>query len=433
MDPVKPIPGVRGQTMAEKLLSRAASLHVYAGDIAICEPDMAMGTDGSVPMALEYLRDMQPDATLIGPVRPDRIIFALDHYGVASGEQAMLLQAKARSYARLFGVHVFDVAEGIGHQLMLETGLVLPGQLVVGADSHAVSYGALNAFGSGIGSSDLAGILQCAQVWLKVPASVRIRLTGKLPPYASAKDLALTMARTIGAGGANYMALEFDGPGLASLDMDDRIVLANMSVEMGAKAGIFPYDACTGAWLAGRSDAPFEPVSADADARYAQTLTFHLDDIVPLVALPHRVDNVVELHAAGDTRIDMVYLGTCTGGRLKDYVEALSVLRASGGVAPGVRLIVTPASASIHAEMEARGMLDEFVALGAEVQPPGCGSCCGTCGTIPADGEHVISTANRNFRGRMGNRQAEIFLASPRTCAAAAVTGRLTDPRESSL
>jgi len=263
-----------------------------------------------------------------------------------------------------------------------------------------------------------------------VPASLRIRLTGKLPRYASAKDLALTMARTIGAGGANYMALEFDGPGLASLDMDDRIVLANMSVEMGAKAGIFPYDACTGVWLAGRSDAPFEPVSADADADYAQTWTFHLDDIVPLVALPHRADNVVEFHAAGDTRIDMVYLGTCTGGRLKDYVEVLFVLRASGGVAPGVRLIVTPASASIHAEMEAKGMLDEFAALGAEVQPPGCGSCCGTCGTIPADGEHVISTANRNFRGRMGNRQAQIFLASPRACAAAAVTGRLTDPRE---
>jgi len=430
MHPVKPIPDMRGQTMAEKLLSRAAGQQVYAGDLAICEPDMAMGTDGSVPMALEYLRDMQHDGTLIGPARPDRIIFALDHYGVASGERAMLLQAKARSYARLFGIHVFDVAEGIGHQLMLETGLVLPGQLVVGADSHAVSYGALNAFGSGIGSSDLAGILQCTQVWLKVPASLRIRLTGKLPRYASAKDLALTMARTIGAGGANYMALEFDGPGLASLDMDDRIVLANMSVEMGAKAGIFPYDACTGVWLAGRSDAPFEPVSADADADYAQTWTFHLDDIVPLVALPHRADNVVEFHAAGDTRIDMVYLGTCTGGRLKDYVEVLFVLRASGGVAPGVRLIVTPASASIHAEMEAKGMLDEFAALGAEVQPPGCGSCCGTCGTIPADGEHVISTANRNFRGRMGNRQAQIFLASPRACAAAAVTGRLTDPRE---
>lgn len=425
-----PLHATRGQTMAEKLLSRAAGQRVHAGELAICEPDRAMGTDGSVPMALEYFRDMQGDGALTAPARAAQIVFALDHYGVVSGERAMSLQAKARSYARLFGVHVFEVSEGIGHQLMLEAGFVLPGQLVVGADSHAVSYGALNAFGSGIGSSDLAGILQCGELWLKVPPSIRIHLTGKLPPHASAKDLALTMARDLGAGGANYMALEFDGPGVASLDMDDRIVLANMSVEMGAKAGIFPYDACTGAWLAGRSDMSFDPVAPDADASYAQTLTFHLDDVVPLVALPHRVDNVVDFATAGDTRVDMVYLGTCTGGRVKDYREALAVLRASGGVAPGVRLIVTPASASIQAEMETTGMLAEFAALGAEFQPPGCGSCCGTCGTIPADGAQVVSTANRNFKGRMGNRQAQIFLASPRACAMAAVTGRLTDPRE---
>lgn len=424
-------PAARGQTMTEKLLSRAAGHAVYAGDLAICAPDMAMGTDGSVPMALEYFRDMQHDGALTVPANPDRLVFALDHYGVASGERAMALQSKARSFARLFGVHVFDVAEGIGHQLMLETGRVLPGQLVVGADSHAVSYGALNAFGTGIGSSDLAGIFQCGQVWLKVPASIRIHLTGKLPAHASAKDLALTMARALGAGGANYMALEFDGPGVTALDIDDRIVLANMSVEMGAKAGIFPYDAQTGAWLSGRTDAPLTPVSADADARYAQTLHWHLDDVVPMVALPHRVDNVVDFAAAGGMPVDMVYLGTCTGGRTKDYREALDVLRASGGVAPGVRLIVTPASAAVQAELEATGMLDEFAALGAEFQPPGCGSCCGTCGEIPGDGAHVVSTANRNFKGRMGNRQAQIFLASPRACATAAATGRLTDPRES--
>jgi len=420
----------RGQTMAEKLLSRAAGHAVYAGDLAICEPDMAMGTDGSVPMALEYFRDMQEDSALSAPARPDRLAFALDHYGVASGERAMALQAKARGFARLFGIHVFDVAEGIGHQLLLESGRVLPGQLAVGADSHAVSYGALNAFGSGIGSSDLAGIFQCGQLWLKVPGSIRIHLTGKLPPHASAKDLALTMARALGAGGANYMALEFDGPGVASLDVDDRIVLANMSVEMGAKAGIFPCDIYTRAWLSGRTTAALDPVSADADAGYAQTLHYHLDDVVPMVALPHRVDNVVGFEAAPGTRVDMVYLGTCTGGRTKDYREALEVLRANGGVAPGVRLIVTPASASVLAELDATGMLAEFTAMGAEFQPPGCGSCCGTCGTIPADGMHVVSTANRNFKGRMGNRQAQIFLASPRACAAAAATGHLTDPRD---
>lgn len=420
----------RAQTLAEKLLSRAAGRTVYAGDLAICAPDAAMGTDGSIPMALDYFRDMQPDGTLPAPARAERLVFALDHYGPVSGERAMALQQRAREYAQAHGICTFEVGEGIGHQLMLERGRVLPGQLAVGADSHAVSYGALNAFGSGIGSSDLAGILQCGQLWLKVPGSIRVVLTGKLPPYASAKDLALTMARRLGAGGANYLALEFAGPGVAALDMDDRIVLANMSVEMGAKAGLFPYDTCTGAWLATRTDAPFDPAEADADAVYVQTLTFDLDAIAPQVALPHRVDNVVDIDAAGHTAIDMVYLGTCTGGRTKDYREALDVLRQGGGVAPGVRLIVTPASAAIQAELEDSGMLAEFYALGAELQPPGCGSCCGTCGSVPADGERVLSTANRNFKGRMGNRQAQIFLASPRACATAAVTGRLTDPRE---
>ena len=420
----------RAQTLAEKLLSRAAGRMVYAGDLAICAPDAAMGTDGSIPMALDYFRDMQPDGTLPAPAQAERLVFALDHYGPVSGERAMALQQRARDYAQAHGICTFEVGEGIGHQLMLERGRVLPGQLAVGADSHAVSYGALNAFGSGIGSSDFAGILQCGQLWLKVPGSVRIVLTGKLPPYASAKDLALTMARRLGAGGANYLALEFAGPGVAALDMDDRIVLANMSVEMGAKAGLFPYDTCTGTWLATRTDAPFDPAEADADAVYVQTLTFDLDAIAPQVALPHRVDNVVDIDAAGHTAIDMVYLGTCTGGRTKDYREALDVLRQGGGVAPGVRLIVTPASAAIQAELEDSGMLAEFHALGAELQPPGCGSCCGTCGSVPADGERVLSTANRNFKGRMGNRQAQIFLASPRACATAAVTGRLTDPRE---
>lgn len=429
---------MRGQTLAEKLLSRAAgttagtkaSTKLYAGDLAICEPDAAMGTDGSIPMALDYFRDMQEDGSLPAPARAERLVFALDHYGAVSGERALALQARARDYAQAHGVCVYEVGEGIGHQLMLERGRVLPGQLAVGADSHAVSYGALNAFGSGIGSSDFAGILQCGQIWLKVPGSIRVVLTGKLPAYASAKDLALTMARRLGAGGANYLALEFQGPGVATLDMDDRIVLANMSVEMGAKAGLFPYDLCTGAWLAGRTDAPFEPAEADADAVYAQSMTFDLDAIAPQVALPHRVDNVVDIDAAGDTKIDMVYLGTCTGGRTKDYREALDVLRRGGGVATGVRLIVTPASAAIQSELEETGMLAEFEALGAELQPPGCGSCCGTCGSVPADGERVLSTANRNFKGRMGNRQAQIFLASPRACATAAVTGRLTDPRD---
>lgn len=420
-----------GQTLAEKLLSRAAGRVLHAGALAVCEVDQAMGTDGSIPMALDYLQRMQEDgAALPGPARPERLSFAFDHYGATSGARALQLQERARRYAEAHGVRIFEVGEGIGHQLMLERGLALPGTLAVGADSHAVTYGALNAFGTGIGSSDLAGILQCNQVWLKVPASLNVVLHGALPAYASAKDVALALARRLGADGANYCALEFTGPGLAALDMDDRIVLANMAVEMGAKAGLFPFDACTAAYLQGRTAQAFAPVQADADAVYALTIDIDLASVVPQVALPHRVDQVVDLREAPATAVDMVYLGTCTGGRSKDYREALQVLRAGGGVAPGVRLIVTPASEAVRAELQRGGELAEFEALGAEIQPPGCGACCGTCGSIPADGARVVSTANRNFKGRMGNREAQIFLASPRACASAAVRGALVDPRE---
>jgi 3-isopropylmalate/(R)-2-methylmalate dehydratase large subunit len=420
-----------GQTLAEKLLSRAAGKRLRAGELAVCEVDQAMGTDGSIPMALDYLRQMQEEgAALPGPARPERLSFAFDHYGATSGERALQLQERARGYAKAHGVRVFEVGEGIGHQLMLERGLALPGTLVVGADSHAVTYGALNAFGTGIGSSDLAGVLQCNQIWLKVPASLRIVLRGVLPSYASGKDLALHLARKLGADGASYLALEFTGPGLATLDMDDRIVLANMSVEMGAKAGLFPFDACTLAYLRHRTTQAYAPVQADEDAAYAQTLDVDLAGIVPQVALPHRVDQVSDLSAVPETRVDMVYLGTCTGGRAKDYREALEVLRAGGGVAPGVRLVVTPASEEVRAELQSGGELAAFKALGAEIQPPGCGACCGTCGSIPASGANVVSTANRNFKGRMGNREAQIFLASPRACASAAVRGALVDPRE---
>jgi len=416
--------------MSEQLLSRAAGVDLRAGDLAICEPDAAMGTDGSIPMALDYLRQMQDEGVpLPGPRHAGRVVFAFDHYGAASGARSLALQERARAYALAHGVRIFEVGEGIGHQLMMERGLVRPGQLVVGADSHAVTYGALNAFATGIGSSDFAGLLQCGQVWLKVPAAVRVVLCGSLPAGASAKDVALTLARRLGADGASYLALEFDGPGLAALDIDDRMVLANMSVEMGAKAGIFPFDEHTAAYLQGRSDSAGVPVRADPDAAYADTLELDLAGVTPQVALPHRVDHVVDLADAQQIAIDMVYLGTCTGGRSKDFHEALDVLRQGGGVAPGVRLVVTPASDAVRDELSASGALAEFESLGAEIREPGCGGCCGTCGSIPADGSNVVSTANRNFKGRMGNREAQIFLASPRACASAAVHGRLVDPR----
>ena len=409
------------QTVSEKILSRAAGRPVRAGELVICTPDLAMGTDGSIPMALDYLESMRPGAA---PRFPQRLVFAMDHYGAASGAKAQALQARARDYALRHGIRLYDEGEGIGHQLILESGAARPGLLIVGADSHSTSYGAVGAFGTGIGSSDLAGVLLCGQVWLKVPETFLVVLTGSLRGDASAKDVALLLARRLGADGAAYRALEFVGTGLAGLDMDDRIVLSNLSVELGAKAGIVPCDEVTEAWLRQRGGAPPEPAWPDAGAEYAGVIHLDLATVVPQLALPHRVDRVVDADAAPFTRVDLVYLGTCTGGRLKDYREALEVLE-QGGIAPGAQVVVTPASAAVRAELERTGMLAALAALGAEIRPPGCGVCCGTCGGVPADGANVVSTANRNFKGRMGNPTASIHLASARTCAAAAVRGSI--------
>ena len=368
---------------------------------------------------------------LLPPARPEQVVFAFDHYGASSGEAAQRIQQRARDYGRAHQLRCFEVGQGIGHQLVLEQGLVRPGTVAVGADSHAVSYGAVGAFGTGIGSSDLAGILACGQLWLRVPATLRVELQGQLQPGVSAKDLILMLAGRHGADGAAGLAIEYTGPGVVALDMDDRIVLANMAVELGAKAGIFGVDAITSQWLAGRQPAPLARDVAltwsDPGAEVVDTWRVQLDQVVPQVALPHRVDRVQTLASLAPIPIDTVYIGTCTGGRAKDYREALAVLQTGERLAKGVRLVVTPASAAIAQTLEAEGVLDGFRAFGADIQPAGCGACCGTCGSRPADGERVVSTANRNFKGRMGNGQAEIYLTSTRSSARAALTGVLGD------
>ena len=393
--------------------------------MVVCSVDGALGTDGSVPMALDYFAAMGGSRVF----NPSRLVFALDHYAPAPNRAIALLHQRIRDFAAEQGITVWDVGEGIGHQLVVESGRALPGTLVVGADSHAVTYGALNCFATGIGSSDLAAILMCGRIWLRVPESIRVHLTGALPSGVYPKDVALALALELGADGAAYQALEFSGPGLDSLELEDRLVLSNLAVEMGAKNGIFPADAATREWLGGRTQNPFSPVDPDADARYVQHVQIALDSLVPLVALPHQVDRVTPLADAEGTPVHMVYLGTCTGGRVRDFHQALAVLKAGGGPAAGVQLVVTPASRSVLETLARDGSLADFVAMGAVVVTPGCGSCCGTCGSIPGD-INVISTANRNFKGRMGNSNASIYLASPASCAAAAVRGAIADPRE---
>lgn len=416
---------MNGKTISEKILSAKSGQDARAGDVVVCDVDYALGTDGSTPMAIDYFEAM--GGTKI--FDPDRIIFSLDHYAPAPNAKTAALHDRMRRFARHFGAVVHEVGEGIGLQLMVETGRCRPGGLVVGADSHAVMYGALNTFATGIGSSDLAAAMICGQVWLKVPESVRVDLQGELREGAAAKDAALELCRELGAEGATYQTIEFHGPGAAALELEDRLVLTNMAVEMGAKAGIFPADRKTFAYLADRTDEPYTPVEADADALYTRELVLDLSRLEPRVARPHRPDDVVEVEDVAGTPIHMVFLGTCTGGRVRDFHQAVAVLQAGGGVAPGVQLVVTPASREVFLELVRDGTLSTLADMGAVITTPGCGACCGTSGAIPGDGMNVLSTANRNFKARMGNATASIYLASPAACAAAAVTGRITDPR----
>ena len=415
-----------GQTIAEKILSAKAGREVCSGDVVVCDVDWVIGTDASAPMAIDYFERMGG----AGVFDASRIVFALDHYSPPTSEKTRAFHAQVREFARRSGITVFEVGEGISHQIVVERGMVLPGQLVIGADSHTVTCGALDLFATGVGSSDLAAAMLTGKVWLRVPETIKVALVGQRPPDLSAKDAALAVVATLGADGANYRAIEFDGPALSSFPLEDRLVFSNLAVEAGAKSASFPPDDETWTYLALRTAERGAPVFADDDARYAREVAIELGELSPRIALPHSPDNVVPIDDAGDTPVHMVFLGTCTGGRVADFRAALDVLERGGGrIAPGVQLVVTPASHDVEQQLSADGTLAKLGAMGAIVTTPGCGACCGTSGVIPTDGMNVMSTANRNFKARMGNATASIYLASPAACAAAALTGRITDPR----
>ncbi len=419
------MPSPKGRTIAEKILGAHAGRELEAGEFAIVSVDQLLGTDGSAPMAIDLFASMGFEAVFDA----SRIAFSCDHYAPASSARIAALHEKMRSFAEACGITLFRVGEGIGHQRMIEDGRVRPGMIVAGADSHCVTYGALNAFGIGIGASDLAAAMATGKLWLKVPQTLRIVLRGRLTPPAQAKDVILELLRRLRADGADYLALEFSGDGAAALNVEERVVIANMATEAGAKAALFAADGATLDFLRTLGIRDCAPVTPDAQARYVDTLTIDLPGITPRLALPHHVDSVVPLGEAEGRPVDMVFIGTCTGGRASDIRAALAVIREAGGIARGVELVITPAS---RAELELLikdGSLAELTALGAVLTTPGCGACCGTSGAIPRDGATVISTGNRNFRGRMGAPKAEIFLASPAACGAAAATGRITEPK----
>jgi 3-isopropylmalate/(R)-2-methylmalate dehydratase large subunit len=416
-----------GKTISEKILSAKSGRDCRAGDIVVCDVDWVLGTDASVPMAIGYFERMGGTSVF----DPSRIVFALDHYSPPTTAQTKAFHAQVREFADRFGITVFEVGEGISHQIGVERGMLLPGDLVVGADSHTVTCGALDLFATGVGSSDLAAAMLTGKVWLRVPETIKVSLVGERSPDLSAKDVALALVAMLGGEGANYYAIEVGGPALSAFPLEDRLVFSNLAVEAGAKAAISAADEATWTYLATRTADRGSPAFADPDARYARDVVIDVGKLSPRVALPHSPENVVPIGQARDTPVHMVFLGTCAGGRVTDFHSALEVLERGGGrVAAGVQLVVTPASRDVERQLSADGTLAKLAAMGAIVTTPGCGACCGTSGVLPTDGMNVMSTANRNFKARMGNATASIYLASPAACAAAALTGRIADPRD---
>ena len=412
------------QTMAEKIFSSHCGRTVYAGETVIASIDLAMAMDGSGPLAIELFRQMKKNKLH----DPAQLNMVLDHYVPCPNDKVSRLHDTMRRFCRHNNCTLFDLGEGIGHQLLPEKGYIRPGTIVVGADSHTGTYGALNALGTGIGSSDLAAVMATGRLWFRIPGSIKIELQGRLPEQVGAKDLALYIVGRLGSSGADYQSMEFCGPSLSDFDMDDRLTICNMMVETGAKCTIMPFDHITAKYLAGTQLQEFKPVAPDPEAVYVEIIRIDLNRIEPQIAAPHQVDNVHAISELADIPIDMVVIGTCTNGRLKDLQQSAALLK-DHGKAPGVEMLIVPASRQIFSRAASEGLLEIYSNHGAMILPPGCGPCCGSSAGIPGDSKNILSTANRNYLGRMGNVKASIYLGSPISATAAAITGRITDPR----
>lgn len=413
-------------TIAEKILSEKSGTEARAGHLVVADIDVIMAHDSLGPMALEALREMGE----VSLPHPEKICFMTDHLVPTPARNYAQMQKQMKDFAQRWGIRLYGAGEGICHQLLVEKE-VRPGQIVVGTDSHTCMAGALNALATGVGSTDVAAAMATGQLWFKVPQSIKIILNGSLPPGVFAKDLILFLIRRLTEEGANYQAVEFTGDTIPSLSMGGRFTICNMGIEMGAKAAIMEVDDVTREWLfkKGESRGEIKSIKPDPEATYSQILEIYVSELEPQIARPHKVDNVVPIKEVAGLPIHEVLIGTCTNGRLEDLEVAANIL---GGkhIPKGLRLIIIPASQDILLEAMNKGILPKLVEAGGMILPPGCGPCVGVHGGIPADGENVLSTANRNFKGRMGNPQANIFLGSPATAAATAREGKIVDPRK---
>ena len=414
-----------GMTMTQKILAaHAGEKSVQAGQLIVAELDMALANDITAPVAVKEMEKAG------GHVKyPDRVALVMDHFTPNKDIKAACQVKYTRCFAAREGVeHFYDVGRmGIEHALLPEQGLVGAGDCVIGADSHTCTYGALGAFSTGVGSTDLAAGMMTGKCWFKVPSAIRFVLSGKLPPFVTGKDLILHIIGMIGVDGALYKSMEFTGEGVAALSMDDRFTVCNMAIEAGAKNGIFPVDGQTLAYLKGRFRRPVKVFEADADAEYEKTIKIDLSALKPTVAFPHLPENTKTEWE--NIQIDQAVIGSCTNGRITDLRQAAQVLEGRK-VADGVRCIVIPATQEVYLQAVREGLAEIFIKAGAVFSTPTCGPCLGGHMGILADGERCVSTTNRNFVGRMGHITSEIYLASPYTAAASAVFGRLATAAE---
>jgi 3-isopropylmalate/(R)-2-methylmalate dehydratase large subunit len=417
-----------GMTMTQKILAAHAGLpEVKAGQLINAKVDMVLANDITGPVSIHEFDKAGFDHVF----DKSRVSLVMDHFApnkdIKSAEQCKT----CRTFAKRFNIENFyDAGDmGIEHALLPEKGLVASGEAIIGADSHTCTYGALGAFSTGVGSTDLCAGMASGMAWFKVPSALKFELKGQLPPFVSGKDVILHIIGEIGVDGALYKSMEFTGEGVAALSMDDRLTICNMAIEAGAKNGIFPVDDITREYMKGRVDRPYKEYAADPDAEYEKTYTIDLSELRPTVAFPHLPENTKTIDEAKGVEIDQVVIGSCTNGRISDMRAAAEILKGHRK-ADGIRVIVIPATQKIYKQCMHEGLIDIFIDAGCVVSTPTCGPCLGGYMGILADGEKCISTTNRNFIGRMGAVTSEVYLASPQVAAASAITGKITSPEE---
>lgn len=416
-----------GMTMTQKIMARHAGVRsVRAGDLVYCKLDLVMANDITAPPSIKEFEK-------IGcPVfDKNKIALVPDHFQPAKDIKSAGLAKIVRDFARQHEIkNYFEQGRvGIEHVILPEKGLARPGMMIIGADSHTCTYGALGAFSTGVGSTDLGVAMATGDSWFKVPEAIKVELTGAKPEDITGKDVILTLIGMIGVDGALYKSLEFTGPGISSLSMADRFTIANMAIEAGAKNGIFPVDARTVAYEKGRVGEDYEIFAADEDAEYCQTIEINLSELSPVVAFPHLPENTKVIGTFGDIEIDQVIIGSCTNGRLEDLAIAAKIFEGHT-VHPRVRCIVIPGSQKVYVDAMHAGYIDTFIEAGCAVSTPTCGPCLGGYMGIMTAGERCVSTTNRNFIGRMGDTTSEIYLAGPQTAAASAILGKIAAPKE---